>query len=345
MVARLFPDVDISKFLRPDYSQAQEDLWVQVAMLASQHSLSLDFLIKPHKDPNIPTWVTNYQTRGCDSLALSFPKFNAGLCSSSTWPKHTTTTTTLTCYGAKFDVIQSTLTLDMEGVDNFDFIRILNFLLSMKEDVDTRLDTLWRTMIWNCADAATKIPGNRVIAPASFQENFVAYMIGQTAIRWAQCQSDEDKVTYGTTLNNLYTHGTAAEKDLVRKIIVVYAAHLTTTREELDTLSASARTELLYPDRNKASEFDDKFTTHSLHKGLNNLFKTERGFVGLGSNLIQEGDQIWLLVDGHTPFVLRAAKEDTFTLAGDCYIHGLMFREMLEGGWGVRERVGPINII
>ena len=192
MVARLFPDVDISKFLRPDYSQAQEDLWVQVAMLASQHSLSLDFLIKPSKDPNIPTWVTNYQTRGCDSLALSFPKFNAGLCSSSTWPKHTTTTTTLTCYGAKYDVIQSALTLDMEGVDNFDFIRILNFLLSMKEDVDTRLDTPWRTMIWNCADAATKIPGNRVIAPASFQENFVAYMIGQTAIRWARCQSDED---------------------------------------------------------------------------------------------------------------------------------------------------------
>ena len=64
------------------------------------------------------------------------------------------------------------------------------------------------------------------------------------------------------------------------------------------------------------------------------FFITEQGYMGLGPKEMKPGDEIAVLVGGHTPFVLRRAGEKVigsavgikqcYTLVGDCYVHGLM---------------------
>jgi hypothetical protein len=62
------------------------------------------------------------------------------------------------------------------------------------------------------------------------------------------------------------------------------------------------------------------------------LFLTDKGYVGLGPNDLQEGDIISVLFGAQTPFVLRR-QHDSFILVGDCYVHGIMYGE----SWDVEE--------
>jgi hypothetical protein len=53
------------------------------------------------------------------------------------------------------------------------------------------------------------------------------------------------------------------------------------------------------------------------------LFITETGYMGMGK--VEEGDEIWVLLGGDVPFVLRPVPGSSeYTLVGDCYLHGIM---------------------
>ena len=67
------------------------------------------------------------------------------------------------------------------------------------------------------------------------------------------------------------------------------------------------------------------------------LFTTESGFLGLGLRGVEPGDQVWLLTDAHTPFLLRpVANSDTFALVGECFMLDFMQGEMLYENWGLK---------
>jgi hypothetical protein len=51
------------------------------------------------------------------------------------------------------------------------------------------------------------------------------------------------------------------------------------------------------------------------------LFVTEKGFIGLGPAWTQHGDVVSILLGGSVPFVLRR-EPWSFTLVGECYVHG-----------------------
>lgn len=60
------------------------------------------------------------------------------------------------------------------------------------------------------------------------------------------------------------------------------------------------------------------------------FFITSKVYMGLGPHGMQEGDQIYLLLGGLLPFVLRPNPDDsTFKLVGICYVHGIMDGEGL----------------
>jgi hypothetical protein len=76
------------------------------------------------------------------------------------------------------------------------------------------------------------------------------------------------------------------------------------------------------------------------------MFITEQGFLGLGPSTIRKDDQVWLLSDSRVPFVLRPfAETASFTLVGECYVHGIMHGEMLVDPWKLREKFGPVDIL
>jgi hypothetical protein len=68
--------------------------------------------------------------------------------------------------------------------------------------------------------------------------------------------------------------------------------------------------------------------------GSRRLFSTSMGHLGLGSEAIQEGDQVWVTPKAHVPFILRRVphleQENIFIFVGECYIHGIMHGEFFK---------------
>lgn len=59
---------------------------------------------------------------------------------------------------------------------------------------------------------------------------------------------------------------------------------------------------------------------------------TTTGFVGLAPEHVEPGDQVFVLLGGTTPFVLRRMDGgNRYTLVGDAYVHGIMYGEMTKG--------------
>lgn len=65
--------------------------------------------------------------------------------------------------------------------------------------------------------------------------------------------------------------------------------------------------------------------------GGRNVVKTRRSILALGPANTRQGDQVWLIRDAHTSFLLRPVPCDTtYMLVSDCYVHGFMHGEMLD---------------
>lgn len=61
------------------------------------------------------------------------------------------------------------------------------------------------------------------------------------------------------------------------------------------------------------------------------MFRTERGYLGISTKNIKEGDSIALFQGGKTPFVIRETAEDgKWHIIGDSYIHGIMNGEAFD---------------
>jgi hypothetical protein len=75
------------------------------------------------------------------------------------------------------------------------------------------------------------------------------------------------------------------------------------------------------------------------------FFRTEKGLLGLGQPSCLEGDQIRLIINSHLPFVLRPTGTGTYTFVGECYMQGFMHGETLDDRWGLREQIGPVNLV
>lgn len=61
------------------------------------------------------------------------------------------------------------------------------------------------------------------------------------------------------------------------------------------------------------------------------LFATNEGQLGLGPESTREGDETWVLAGADTPFVLRPQEDGRYTLLGEAYVHGAMFRKRHQG--------------
>lgn len=65
------------------------------------------------------------------------------------------------------------------------------------------------------------------------------------------------------------------------------------------------------------------------------IFVTQRGYIGLGSDLVKKGDLVCVLFGSTMPFVLRSigsAEAERFRLLGVSYVHGIMDGELWRKG-------------
>ncbi|KAI8630360.1 HET-domain-containing protein [Xylariaceae sp. FL1651] len=68
------------------------------------------------------------------------------------------------------------------------------------------------------------------------------------------------------------------------------------------------------------------------------FFTTENGYMGIGPAGVKPGDELWALIGGHVPFVLRPAShpsrstdKPSYRMIGECYVHGIMNGEAWKG--------------
>lgn len=67
------------------------------------------------------------------------------------------------------------------------------------------------------------------------------------------------------------------------------------------------------------------------------LFRTEKGYLGMGTISVEPGDQVWVLKGADIPLILRPAKDGRYRLLGEAYVHGIMRGEALRMGCTFRE--------
>ncbi|KAF9771064.1 hypothetical protein IL306_011319 [Fusarium sp. DS 682] len=61
-------------------------------------------------------------------------------------------------------------------------------------------------------------------------------------------------------------------------------------------------------------------------------FLTSTGFVGVGPVDMQAGDEVCVLLGGKIPYLLRPQGDETYSLIGEVYVHGIMHGELFKGG-------------
>ena len=72
--------------------------------------------------------------------------------------------------------------------------------------------------------------------------------------------------------------------------------------------------------------------------GNRSLFRTDRGYLGLGPRTVKVGDRVGILKGAQVPYIFRHSERDAETildLVGESYVHGIMYGElgsMLEYG-------------
>lgn len=85
-------------------------------------------------------------------------------------------------------------------------------------------------------------------------------------------------------------------------------------------------------DRENPNSYDDVSDVGKIlcvHVSPKILFITDSGYIGLATQSCTVGDQVYLLLGGDMPFILRELSIGTFQYAGEAYVHGIMDGEYL----------------
>lgn len=73
------------------------------------------------------------------------------------------------------------------------------------------------------------------------------------------------------------------------------------------------------------------YDVHYGHAMLVRPFRTERGYIGLGTQCLRKDDTVWIVPGCRVPLILRrVAASSRYRLVGGAYVHGYMGGEALQ---------------
>jgi hypothetical protein len=73
-----------------------------------------------------------------------------------------------------------------------------------------------------------------------------------------------------------------------------------------------------------ASRFEKVVETVARLVSARRFMTTESGRMVLGPAASRKGDKIFVLLGCHLPLILRPQPDGTYTVFGECYVHGMM---------------------
>ena len=161
-------------------------------------------------------------------------------------------------------------------------------------------ETVWRTLITNRAGSTKpKYPA----APDLLVPSFRAWVL------WRHVTAPSSPATYPTPTSTQSILPTRSEIQIARERARVDPSYLSYLAHE-------------------SSHYD----LHYLHAMLLRPFRTRKGYFGIGTQSLDEGDSVWIVPGSPVPLILRHVEGcGRYRLIGGAYVHGIMNGESLQG--------------
>ena len=354
MASKYFPG-PIENYLRPDYTKPIGEVYAEFTTILLHHIGSLNVLTFVN-DPtcrtieSLPSWVSDYSSANMPPPFLfraAGHGFKFDVLGGKQMPglDPVVSPAVLACNGTLICTVTETAqgnTYVASGPGRGIFLSLLQMCASFSTYANgqNRVEALWRTV---CSD--TSIEGEHP-APDSFSNSFYITFLIEEAVRLAMTtQKGISKLSRRREIESvlfLYTTEIEARKlpslQDISDIAEYESAYLSGTEED-----RAAMQDFREALRKTGRPF---FQAMSLHSGGRWYFRTARNFLGTGPPSTQANDQIWVLKDCQIPMVLRPKPEkDTFTVIGECYLHGFMNGEAFDPKWKIEEKVRRIRLV
>ena len=343
-------------FIYPEYETPVREVYEYTAKFLLEHLpyLSVLALVEDpsrRKIVNLPSWVPDFcSQQGNSSLRANVNmSFNASA-GQPPGPYRSLKDSILSLRGGCHDTVaqlgismsrpeeelsfsQSWVLLDsLEIMD--DALKLCSMLDPTYTNGQSHIEALWRTMI---ADQMYQL---YLVADSLHHFRcMLLWHLGQAA------GSQEQRVTnllHSIGYRMAVLNGLArSEEDflLTPQQVALYVIQHCTKPEER-TMELNAMLEEVLECCKQASLLIAKVQPYR------RLYITSKGYIGLGPMSTQVGDEVWIICDGKTPFILHPQPENSnapenpnqteevkqFQLVGETYLHGFMQGEALESG-------------
>ncbi|KAF5678090.1 heterokaryon incompatibility 6 OR allele [Fusarium circinatum] len=331
--------VSLPLVFEPDYDIETKDLLRNVAcnIIETTDSLVYLSLVKDpsrRETPGLPSWVPDYPPVLYNSV--HGPNFRSmGTFNSSKHVPHspnpypfTITGEVLRVFGFRLGTVQKI----GEG-----FLECLQGRLKMLGDILLTMDetypytnqqadeVFWRTLIWDTD--FTNRP-SKLIRLEDFQRAVAHDFV--RALQYVFKEAESAAVGHSLVLQSI------SDMAYLDEIAVKFPNSIFPSTKLLTSLCASSDT--LPQDSDGCGEEElqklvEPLSKHAMPPGnimastwaYRRAFLTDTGYLGMGHDSTQAGDEVWIVSGSPAPLVLRkSAERNEYCLIGEAYVHGAM---------------------
>ncbi|KAN0098981.1 HET domain containing protein [Hyaloscypha variabilis] len=309
-----------------DASNTVENVFtdITIRIILADNNLDVLSLVNDEtlrKIPGLPSWALDL------TMSLNPPKMVAEYVSNAPGkvkfePPTFTGLTHLHCRGYYLDVIVNSA-LPYHPLDSRYVIDWLKLALELPMPYHTGeglTEVLWRTVLAN----ANKID-NEYPAPASCGTSFGNYLFTRIVmindIKERGMTHQERTAWLHQGLQALANLKTIDPDGAIMAIDQFHRLYVEPLVRQKSQNPGRQMWETFYPMMENGQKFEDFMGGSNFCR---RLLLTQKKYLGLGSECLRHGDEIWALPGMKAPVVLRRLSSGNFTLVGPVYIHGIM---------------------
>jgi len=321
------------QLLKVDYKMSIEEVFVETTRLVLDHAEDLAFLSTiteegQGRNMRLPSWVPDFSLPGSHPSPLygyglmtgdrrneNFFSAAGQLSQRRHSPLSDDNQNILKLDGYIFDTIEATGESYDERVKNapHSFLGMLTLVSSLNpiyHTGETRSDVFWRTMIADQKD-------DHHPAPSSLSVPFKK-LIFRWLIQLAGSHLQPDSTLPEQYIKKSFKNHSALVSQLDLKLSEPEYRDFVRLHETPLELAGHL------------GNGHDYLVCFNQVYAWRRLFRTQKGYLGVGPQSLEVGDVVVVLPGAGVPFVLRTAGDGRWRLIGEGYVHGIMHGEALE---------------
>ena len=332
-------------FIYPDYETPVREVYEYTAKFLLEH-LHYHLILTLVEDPsqrrnvNLPSWVPDFShQQGIGSLQAHAQRPYNASAGQPPGPSWFLKDSILSLRGGCHDTVAQlgiSMMIMLEGhlrniltvID--DALRLCSTLDPTYINGQSRIQVLGRTMITD-----------QESSPAEFSHLFRCWLL------WCLAGASDSRIERVTDLleSIMYQMALLNESALSEEDILLAPPSLAqyATQDDVKPEQQTVEPNATVEEMEDGHVFNFTFARTYPYR---RLYTTSKGYIGLGPMSTQVGDEVWIICDAKTPFVLHPQPENSnvpdnsnqreevkqFQLVGETYLHGFMNGEALESG-------------